>query len=195
MIEVVHIEALNKAAGELDGVDAPWAICGGWAIDLFLDEVTRPHKDVDIAIRRCDQLLFQRHLAERGWSLEIAEKGLHPWQTGDYLQLPANTIWCRRGEEFLELLFDEWHDDTFRFRKKQTIAMPADQATFVSKSGLRVLAPQIVLLYKSFDLKNTDYQSDFEHAFPHLVESRRRWLRDGLIEIHGSHPWLAVWMK
>lgn len=33
-----------------------WWIAGGWAIDLFLGEQTRPHDDIDILIRRDDQL-------------------------------------------------------------------------------------------------------------------------------------------
>lgn len=190
MIDPHNLGELNDTVCELAGVRALWCICGGWAIDLFLDEITRPHKDVDISIRRREQLLFQRHLTERGWQMEIAENGLHPWQAGDFLKLPANTIWCRRGEEFLELLFDEWDDCVFRFRKKQSITMPAGQATMVAASGFRILAPQIVLLYKSYDLKNTDYQSDFEHAYPRLSDPNRRWLTDALIDLHGSHPWL-----
>jgi hypothetical protein len=44
----------------LAGYSKPWAVCGGWAIDLFLHHVTRPHKDVDFAILRKDQLLNEK---------------------------------------------------------------------------------------------------------------------------------------
>jgi hypothetical protein len=33
----------------------PWAIAGGWALDLYFGFETRPHADVDIAILRPDQ--------------------------------------------------------------------------------------------------------------------------------------------
>ena len=47
----------------------PWAVCGGWAIDLHMDRVTRTHKDVDFAILRSDQLIVQNFLLRRGWTL------------------------------------------------------------------------------------------------------------------------------
>ena len=40
--------------------DFPNRYCGFWAIDLFLDRPTRPHKDVDIAILRLDQRTLYR---------------------------------------------------------------------------------------------------------------------------------------
>ncbi len=36
-----------------------WFIAGGWAIDLFLGKVTRPHQDIEIAIFRKDQLALR----------------------------------------------------------------------------------------------------------------------------------------
>jgi|SRR5579884_3160301 len=191
MIEREALSELHQAADTLAGVDAPWCFCGGWAIDLFLDRETRPHKDIDIAIRRRDQLVFQSHLMARGWQLEIAEKGLHRWAAGHFLQLPANTIWCWHSEQFMELLFDEWDDHTFRLRHKQSISMPAKQAMVTTPSGFRALAPETVMLYKSRDAKNADYRADFENAYPNLPEDRRRWLETAMAELHGSHPWLA----
>ena len=52
-----------------------WGFCGGWAIDLFLDRPTRPHKDVDVAILRSDQLHVFAGLRRRGWRLEKAVDG------------------------------------------------------------------------------------------------------------------------
>lgn len=37
-----------------------WWIAGGWAIDLFLKKQTRPHDDIDVLVRREDQLEVQR---------------------------------------------------------------------------------------------------------------------------------------
>ncbi|MHA2370372.1 MAG: nucleotidyltransferase domain-containing protein, partial [Candidatus Hodarchaeales archaeon] len=37
----------------------PWFVAGGWAIDLHLNYVTRPHEDVEIIILRQDQLVLQ----------------------------------------------------------------------------------------------------------------------------------------
>lgn len=128
----------------------------------------------------------------RGWQLDIAENGLHAWHPGDYLALPAHTIWCRRRDEFLELLFDEWDDQVFRYRKKQSITLPADRATVLTRSGFRALAPVIVLLYKSNDPENKDYQCDFDNAYPRLSTEGKEWLKAAIKDCHANHPWLNI---
>jgi aminoglycoside-2''-adenylyltransferase len=50
----------------LSGFDRRWWICGGWALDLFLDRETRRH-DLDVAVLRRDQLALHGHLC--GWDL------------------------------------------------------------------------------------------------------------------------------
>lgn len=42
--------------------DKPWCIAGGWAIDLFLENVTREHSDIEILILREDQIHLQNYL-------------------------------------------------------------------------------------------------------------------------------------
>lgn len=44
----------------------PWGFCGGWAIDLFLGQEIRPHKDIDVAVLRRDQYVVRALLATRG---------------------------------------------------------------------------------------------------------------------------------
>lgn len=63
-------ERILEVAGIMRGFPAPWFISGGWAIDLFLGEVTRAHSDIEIGIFRCDQGALWRQL--RGWTLEKA---------------------------------------------------------------------------------------------------------------------------
>src|SRR3954452_13083374 len=85
---------VHAIAGLMADYAGPWAFCGAWAIDLFLDRETRAHKDVDIAIARRDQLLMQAYLAGRGWHLQIAHQGtLTDWQPGEYVELPRHGIW------------------------------------------------------------------------------------------------------
>ena len=59
---------VHQAVQLLAGYSKPWAVCGGWAIDLFLNHVTRAHKDVDFAILRKDQLMIQKYLSSQGWN-------------------------------------------------------------------------------------------------------------------------------
>ena len=43
-------------------------IAGGWAIDLFLEKETRPHRDIEIAVFRKDQIILHNFLV--GWVLK-----------------------------------------------------------------------------------------------------------------------------
>jgi len=51
----------------LSGLTCPWWICGGWALDLFLNSETRRHDDLDVAVLRRDQAELYRYL--RDWDL------------------------------------------------------------------------------------------------------------------------------
>jgi hypothetical protein len=172
----------------------PWAFCGGWAIDLFLDRQTRQHKDVDIAIARRDQLAIQTYLTERGWHLQVAHDGvLSDWPTGEYLEIPRHGVWCRHpsGElDFLEVLLNEIDDETFRFRRDQEVSLPVDRAFIRAPSGLPILAPEVALLYKSSSL-DADNWADFRAALPALSTARRDWLRAALARFSAAHPWLV----
>src|ERR1700728_4765166 len=39
-----------EVSARLDGLPVPWAVVGGWAIDLFIGHQTRDHEDLEIAI-------------------------------------------------------------------------------------------------------------------------------------------------
>jgi hypothetical protein len=92
--------------------DRPWCIAGGWAIDLFLDRVTRPHADVDVAVFREDQGPLRRHLT--GWEFLKVAPGrpgeFEPWYETEKLDWPLHELRaCRQtGEprEF-EILLNE----------------------------------------------------------------------------------------
>jgi hypothetical protein len=183
-----------KIAALLAAFERPWYICGGWAIDLFLNRPTRAHKDVDVALARNDQLAAQRYFMQRGWSLEVAEDGqLLLWGAGEWLALPAHVIWCRHASHdpnFCELLFNEIDEREFRFRRDQGITLPRERLGLTSACGLPILAPEIVLLYKS---KNSDHggnNADFRQALPLLEDERRAWLRAALERMQPEHPWL-----
>jgi hypothetical protein len=171
----------------------PWVFCGGWAIDLFLGRQTRAHKDVDIAVGRRDQLALQAYLTARGWRLQVAHGGeLRDWPAGEYLELPRHGIWCRHpaaDPHFLEVLLDEI-DDSFRFRRDQTVTRALDEAFVQSPGGLPILAPEVVLLYKSRSPGPDDW-ADFRAVLPALDAGRRDWLRNALARTVPGHPWLV----
>lgn len=194
----------------LRGFAHQWAICGGWAIDLYLNQITRPHKDVDVAIWRRDQLAMQAHLDQIGWVYRIAHRGeLMTWEQGRYLEQPYHTLWCASDEaisaarqlhpdrldhskdSFFEVLLNETDGANFLYRRETSIILPLGQAVLVSVSGLPILAPEIVLLYKSNNLQAAGNRHDFKNAYPVLSDSQKSWLLAALMKIDPSHEWLS----
>ena len=172
----------------------PWAVCGGWAIDLFLNCVTRPHKDVDFVVLRNDQLIAQEYLLSHGWTLEKAINGqLFPWQIGEWIDLPVHTIWCNKPKaspDFIELLFNEVDDTDFLFRRNTSITLPIEKMIISSPSGIPILAPEIVLLYKSADTEDLSAASDFKNVIPTLSSESCDWLAGALGKLYVNHIWL-----
>lgn len=125
-----------QATKLLAAYDRPWGVCGGWAIDLFLNRVTRPHKDVDFAVLRKDQFVIQEYLLSRSWTLEKAVSGqLIPWQKSEWIDLPVHTIWCKNptaSPDFIELLFNEVDEVNFHFRRDTTITLPLEKMIVLS---------------------------------------------------------------
>ena len=86
-MNVTDFSDVIQATNLFAGYDRPWAVCGGWAIDLYLNRVKRNHKDVDFAVLRKDQLVIQNHLSLQGWTLEKAVNGqLIPWLAGEWIE-------------------------------------------------------------------------------------------------------------
>lgn len=174
--------------------DRPWAVCGGWAIDLFLNRTTRSHKDVDFVVLRRDQLVIQKHLLSRDWTLEKAIRGqLIPWQIGEWIDLPAHIIWGRNlkaSPDFIELLFNEADGVNFIFRRDPAITLPLCKMIISTASGIPILAPEIILLYKSANAEDLPAATDFKNVLPWLSPEARDWLAVALRKLYTSHIWL-----
>jgi hypothetical protein len=177
----------------LSSFERPWWICGGWALDLFLDRETRRHDDLDVALLRRDQLAL--HDLLQGWDLRYAtpEHTLERWD-GRRLDPPIHGIWARRSDEATapwtcEFLLNEDRDDHWVYRREDKVTRPLDEIG-MNRSGVPFLRPEIVLLYKSSE-RSPKNEVDFAAAEPHLSESAARWLRGALETCDARHPWLA----
>jgi len=182
---------VERVADLLRGFSAPWFVAGGWAIDLFLERVTRPHEDVDIALLRRDQAAIRPHLS--GWTFTKVVLGERiPWQEGERLQPPVHEIHADRADgdpTRLEFLLDETSGDSWAFRRDRRITRPLMSLGIQAASGVPFLVPEIVLLYKAKDPSAKDH-ADFELAGPRLAAGQREWLRQTLETCHPGHPWI-----
>ena len=180
------------AATVLNAFDRPWCIAGGWAIDLWLGRLTRSHSDVEVALLRDDQIALRDFL--HGWSFSIgARDGVpRPWRRDDrqMLMLPVHELHATdpRGRK-LEFLLNESDSVDWVYRRDARCRWPLDQWIVRAAFGVPVLAPHIVLLYKSKSPRAPD-ELDLRSALPRLDPELTAWLADAITPHCEGHPWL-----
>jgi hypothetical protein len=185
---------ISEVAEVLRALRRPWAVAGGWALDLALGRATRPHADVDVAVFRGDQDAVRAALP--GWHFEAAVGGtLVPWAPGVRLDLPVHEVHARPPAgapgPALEFLLNERVGADWVYRRDPGVRLPLARAIREAPGGVRVLAPEVVLLYKSKAPRATDEQ-DFRAARPLLDAEGRAWLRAALQRAAPGHPWAAA---
>jgi len=56
-----------SAADALEAVEVEHWFFGGWAVDLWVGRLTRPHDDIDVLVWRHDEARVHEALLEAGW--------------------------------------------------------------------------------------------------------------------------------
>jgi lincosamide nucleotidyltransferase A/C/D/E len=67
MLPEMPADALVLLLQAFDHAEIELWLDGGWAVDAVLGEQTRPHKDVDVIVRRADLAALHELLAARGY--------------------------------------------------------------------------------------------------------------------------------
>jgi hypothetical protein len=183
---------------------APWALCGGWAIDAWLGRLTRDHGDVDISVFIQDQQALFDHLA--GWQLvahdpHVPDDTSEPWD-GRPLGLPGH-IHARldAGEGLpdrvdaasqqgfsLDIQFGDRSGGDWILSHQPRISLPLGRGVQQSRWGLPTVVPEVLLFFKALDLRRRD-KLDFLALLPDLTEEQRNWLRNTISLV--GHPWLT----
>lgn len=180
----------------LAGFDKAWFVAGGWAIDLFLERVTRTHEDIEIAILRQDQLALQSYL--NGWEFEKVIPGQkmrrEKWDEGEWLDLPVHEIHAQNAASDpskLEILLNESSVDEWKFRRNLKITRLLSMIGLRSKDGIPYLNPEIVLLYKA-KKPTTNDEADLNNIREVLQGERRNWLKQAIHACYPGHPWIDI---
>jgi hypothetical protein len=84
----------TQLAEWLAQVPVPWAFAGGWALDLWAGQQSRPHSDIEIACRRADLPALGSALPD--FEIAVAQnKQLSPWRPEAPPPFPFS-LWLRR---------------------------------------------------------------------------------------------------
>jgi hypothetical protein len=184
----------EEAARLLQGVDAPWYIAGGWAIDLFLGGQRRDHEDLEIAVpsSRFDDVVealpdFEFFvITGPGEAVALEDGRARLQQTHQtWLREPATGSWR------LDVFREPNDGDTWICRRNPSITMPYERLIERTGDGLPYGRPEVILLYKAKHSEQPKNREDFAAALPRLEPERQRWLRDALELVHPGHGWVA----
>ena len=180
-----------EVAQRLAGVEAPWCVAAGWALDLFLGGVPREHEDLELAVP-----------ADRAQEVFAALEPLEPhvpYGPGRCLPL-AEAVGAESHQTFmLDRSRPCWRLDVFRepteagvwvCRRDERISLPYGDVIARTESGIPYLRPELVLLFKAKHARPKD-DGDFAEALPVLAPAPRAWLREALAEVHPGHRWLG----
>jgi len=181
-------EVMKRVAG----AQIPWAVCGGWAIDLFLDQETRAHEDIEIEILRADFPKLRQWLAP----LEFYEVGdgevralalgavPPPEKHQTWLADPTAQTWL------MDAMLQEGDAETWVCRRNPALVTPRDRMIGKTRYGVPYLKPEAVLLFKAKQTRPKD-EADFVSAVPRMDGAARAWLKDALTQTHPAHHWIA----
>jgi hypothetical protein len=176
----------------LEGVEAPWYVAAGWALDLFVGEQRREHEDLEIAVpnSRLDDLLR----ALDGLELFVItgpNEATPLAQARDRLE-DTHQTWVREPATGL-WRFDVFREpsdcDTWICRRHASIRMPFEELIEWNEDGIPYGRPEVILLYKAKHAQRERDRGDFEEVLPLLQPERRQWLANALDLVHPNHPW------
>jgi hypothetical protein len=186
----------EQVSALLAGVQAPWYVAGGWAIELFLRQEGREHDDLEIAVPR-DR--FGR-IAERlsGFELFIPDGDLtDPGLVWPFAQAPAaldgHQTWVRDPATLrwrLDIFREPSEGDIWICRRDERIKLPYVDVIEWTEEGIPYGRPEIILLFKAKHADRPKDEADFTAVLPMLDSVRRSWLGDALRLVHPGHPWL-----
>ena len=184
----------EEVARLLTGVDVPWYVAAGWAIDLFLGAQRREHEDLEIAVPNVRWGEIEPLLA--GFEIFVITGRAQATPLAEARDRLADThqTWIR------EPVTDRWRFDVFRepsdgdtwiCRRDPSIRLPYAHVIEWTENGTPYGRPEIILLFKARHVHQEKNHADFAATLPRLDSERRVWLCDALARVHPEHPWLA----
>jgi hypothetical protein len=180
-----------EAARRLRGLDVPWRVSAGWAIDLFLGRERREHDDLELAAPAdrfgevaavLDELDF--HVVSPGLAVPVGD-------AGELLAETHQTWGLDRGANVwrVDVFREPCDGDEWVARRDASIRLPYDELIEHTADGIPYERPEVTLLFKAKHARAKD-EADLAAVLPRLSADRRRLLADWIERVHPGHFWL-----
>jgi hypothetical protein len=179
----------------LTGVQAPWCVVAGWAIDLFLGGERREHDDLDVAVpaRRFGEVAAGlpglepfvpgvENGRELAWPLEEAG-GREETHHQTWFREPATGAWR------IDVFREPHAGDTWICRRDERIRLPYRELILRTEAGIPYARPEVVLLFKAKHARPKD-EDDLDATLPRLDATSRERLAGWLELVHPGHAWI-----
>lgn len=188
-------------------MQADWAICGGFALDLFLNRKTRRHSDLDVCVFEPDREAVCAWILQHSWNVfEFQGQGLLRPIYAKNTSIGGHNLMCVRDCDcdlvefglgpdglydyrfdyrgivelnYVEFLFNQAQDGYFVFGPQSEVRRDLKKA-ILQRDGIPYLAPELALLYKSQRPDQAKFREDWDRTAPCLDEEQREWLRGAL---------------
>lgn len=186
-----HWEAWSpsEVASRLSNCAFDWSVAGGWALDLWHGEETRPHGDIEISVSSSAlgrvRAYFPDHIfySARAGALSALISD-EPGAAHQFWVLEPGA-----GKWRLDVLTDPGDEHCWIYRRDTRIRAPRREMRAQSREGIPYLRPHAVLLFKAKAPRPKD-EFDFLSSLPKLTSWERHWLKRALEIAHPSSPWL-----
>ena len=180
-----------EIAQRLRGVDAPWYVAAGWAIDLFVGRGRREHDDLEIGVPAAAFEEVRRALGELDFHVVTAGIA-EPVEDAPELMETVHQTWG------LDRSANRWRVDVFRepsadgcwvSRRGASLRLRYDELIERTADGIPYARPEVVLLFKAKGARAKD-EADLAAVLPLLDADRRRLLARWIEQVHPGHFWL-----
>lgn len=214
-------ELVAAANALLQGQEFSYAVCGGFALDLFLGYETRTHGDIDILAFWEDRETIITYMQSKGYIVyEMLGGGKVHHITNISVQekLRKNIFCCTEDCElvrlydteepdvywldfqhtgltqlnYIEFLFNERTEEEFVYVRDERVRRGMANA-ILETDGVPYLAPELCLLFKSADIEREGYQQDFEFTVGKLSAEQRMWFEKSMELLYPEgHKWREI---
>lgn len=179
-----------ELAHAVAGVDVPWAIAAGWAIDLFLGRERREHEDLEITVPADRFREITAGLPGLAFHLVGPATAVPVDEAGDLRETHHQTCGLdRKANRSRVDLFREPSDgDTWICRRDECIRLSYGEVIEHTPDGIPYLRPELVVLFKAKGARSKD-EGDLAAVLPRLDASRKQQLATWLEVVHPGYFW------